>query len=66
MNENNWFGGICSGLAYSLAVPTWLVRLILFVSLFLGGASFWLYVALWVFVPEWDFDPDDYEEVTSS
>jgi phage shock protein PspC (stress-responsive transcriptional regulator) len=67
VDENNWFGGVCGGLAYFLGIPTWLVRFIFFFSLFFGGITIiWLYVALYVFVPKWDFDPDDYEDITSS
>lgn len=60
-----WLGGVCAGIAYSLAAPTWLVRL-LWVLFSVGGFGFCvlLYFLLWIFVPADAFTPPDYGQRT--
>lgn len=62
IKEKHWIGGVCAGLGYWLAVPTWLVRLVWTVLLLAYGLGGVLYVLLWIFMPAWDRLPDDYEE----
>jgi phage shock protein PspC (stress-responsive transcriptional regulator) len=49
--SDRWIGGVCGGLARTLGLEAWLVRL-LFTLLFLcGGVGLLFYVLLWIFVP---------------
>jgi phage shock protein C len=48
---DRWIGGVCGGLAKSLGVESWVLRLIFAVLLFLGGTGVLLYLLLWIFVP---------------
>jgi len=50
--DNKWIGGVASGIAaYFHIDPVW-VRLLFFVSLFVGGTGFIVYLILWIAVPE--------------
>lgn len=58
-----YLGGVCPGIAYSLAVPTWIVRVsgvltLLFIDKF--GITVGLYILLWLMMPEWPIVPKDY------
>ena len=60
-----WLGGVCAGIAYSLAVPTWLVRLIWVLFTFAGfGVCILLYILLWLFLPAEPMTPPDYGQRT--
>jgi phage shock protein C len=49
--SDRWIGGVCGGLARTLGLEAWIVRL-LFTLLFLcGGVGLLFYVLLWIFVP---------------
>ena len=48
---DRWIGGVCGGLAKTLGVDSWVVRLLFAVLLFLGGTGVLLYILLWIFVP---------------
>jgi len=48
---DRWIGGVCGGLAKSLGVESWVLRLVFAVLLFLGGTGVLLYLLLWIFVP---------------
>lgn len=58
-----WIGGVCAGIAYSLGIPAWVVRLVLAVSLLFYGFGALPYILLWIFMPTWDETPEDYETV---
>lgn len=50
--DNVVIAGVASGLAAYLGVdPVW-IRIIFFISVFLGGTGVLIYVLLWIFVPE--------------
>ena len=56
------FGGVCSGLAYALGVPTWILRAAAFVSIACYGAGLFPYLLVAFLAPSWDEAPADYEE----
>ena len=62
--EISWFGGVCAGVAYWLGVSTWIVRLVLFLTIWFCGFGLGLYIILWFFIPEWKETPKDYYTVT--
>ncbi len=43
--------GICGGFGEYTPVPSWLWRVIFFVSLFVGGLGLITYLVLWLFMP---------------
>ena len=57
----HWLGGVCAGIAYRLAVPAWIIRLIWAVLLLLYGIGGLLYVLLCIFMPVWESVPADYD-----
>ncbi|MCD7969398.1 MAG: PspC domain-containing protein [Alistipes sp.] len=44
-------GGVCGGLAEHFGIDPTLVRIIIFLSFFLGSLGFWIYLVLWIVVP---------------
>ena len=52
--DSRIIGGVCGGLSYYLNIDPVLVRVLFFVSIFLGGMGFWLYIILWLVVPNAD------------
>lgn len=44
-------GGVCAGLAEYFGIDTAIVRIIMFIALFLGSLGFWVYIVLWIIVP---------------
>jgi len=69
MNQHSVFGGICSGIAYSLGAPTWIFRLALFIMIFFynvdifGFSILFIYILIALFAPKYDSDPTDYKQV---
>ncbi|MBX3164294.1 MAG: PspC domain-containing protein [Bacteroidetes bacterium] len=45
-------GGVCSGLAAYFNVDTVWVRLAMFLLIFFGGLSIWVYIVMWLIIPE--------------
>lgn len=45
-------GGVCSGLAAYFDVDTVWVRLAMFLLVFFGGISLWVYIIMWIIIPE--------------
>ncbi|MDX2173895.1 MAG: PspC domain-containing protein [Bacteroidota bacterium] len=45
-------GGVCSGLAAYFDVDTVWVRLAMFLLIFFGGLSLWVYIVMWIIIPE--------------
>lgn len=64
INDDEWAGGVCAGIAYWLGMPAWTIRLLFFVSVFGYGIGFGFYILLWLFMPRWNVDPSDYDEVS--
>jgi phage shock protein PspC (stress-responsive transcriptional regulator) len=50
--DNKQIAGVCSGLGYYFNIDITLLRIIFFVALFIGGTSFWIYLAIWIIAPE--------------
>ena len=48
---DRWIGGVCGGLAVSLGVESWILRLVFAVLFFVAGTGVLLYILLWIFVP---------------
>jgi phage shock protein PspC (stress-responsive transcriptional regulator) len=44
-------GGVCSGLAAYFDIDTVWVRLAMFLLIFFGGISLWVYIVLWIVIP---------------
>jgi len=63
-SEEAWIGGVCSGLAYWLGWPTWLIRLAFFLGLGGSGGTLFIYGLMWLVLEQWDEVPEDYREVT--
>jgi phage shock protein PspC (stress-responsive transcriptional regulator) len=55
-----WIGGVCAGLAYSLSLPTWVVRLAVLALMFGYGIGLLPYLLLWLLVPNHEDTPADY------
>lgn len=49
--EERVIGGVCSGLGNYFNVDTVWVRLAMFMLIFFGGISLWVYVVLWIIIP---------------
>jgi len=45
-------GGVCSGLAAYLDLDAIWVRLAMFLLVFFGGLSLWVYIILWIIIPQ--------------
>jgi phage shock protein PspC (stress-responsive transcriptional regulator) len=45
-------GGVCSGLAAYFDIDTVWIRLAMFLLIFFGGVSIWVYIILWIVIPE--------------
>lgn len=71
MNQNKMFGGVLSGLAYSLGAPTWIVRLIFVALTFIwdvkvfGSSLVFIYFIVAIFAPKYDTDPANYKDVSA-
>lgn len=51
-------GGVCGGLADYFGVDVALVRLLMFLLIFFGGVSLWVYVILWIVIPAESWGPN--------
>lgn len=61
IKAKGWVGGVCAGFAYWLAIPAWIVRLVLTLLVLVFGFGVLLYILLWIFMPTWTDVPEDYE-----
>jgi phage shock protein PspC (stress-responsive transcriptional regulator) len=50
--DEKMIGGVCSGLAAYFDIDIVWVRLAMFLLVFFGGLSIWVYVILWIVIPE--------------
>ena len=48
---NSVIGGVCGGLADYFGIDVALVRLLMFLLIFFGGVSLWVYIILWIVIP---------------
>lgn len=49
--DDKAIGGVCSGLAAYFDIDTVWVRLAMFLLIFFGGISLWVYIILWLIIP---------------
>lgn len=49
--RDRMIGGVCGGLADYFGVDVALVRILMFLLIFFGGASLWVYIILWIVIP---------------
>ena len=49
--SDRWVGGVCGGIAKSVGVDAWIVRLAFVIGTFSFGIGLLPYVLLWIFVP---------------
>lgn len=64
IQQDKWLGGVCSGFAYALSTPTWVIRLAATALFLMTGIGLVFYLLLWIFMPSWHVDPSDYRERT--
>jgi phage shock protein PspC (stress-responsive transcriptional regulator) len=50
--DDKAIGGVCSGLAAYFDVDTVWIRLAMFLLIFFGGLSLWVYIILWMVIPQ--------------
>jgi phage shock protein PspC (stress-responsive transcriptional regulator) len=50
--SDKWVGGVCGGLALSMGVEAWMLRLVITALALFGGTGVLLYLLLWIFVPQ--------------
>jgi phage shock protein PspC (stress-responsive transcriptional regulator) len=50
--DDKVIGGVCSGLAAYFDIDRVWVRLAMFLLIFFGGLSLWVYVILWIIIPQ--------------
>lgn len=44
-------GGVCGGLADYFGLDVALIRIIMFILIFFGGFSIWVYIIMWIVIP---------------
>lgn len=59
MKQHAFLGGICSGLAYTFNMQTWIVRLIVLICAW-SMIGLGLYLLVWWLAPQYQTDPSDY------
>lgn len=50
--DNKAIGGVCSGIAAYFDIDIVWIRLAMFLLIFFGGISLWVYIVLWIVIPE--------------
>jgi len=50
--DSKAIGGVCSGIAAYFDVDVVWIRLAMFLLIFFGGVSLWVYIILWIVIPE--------------
>lgn len=48
---NRVIGGVCGGLANYFGIDVSVVRILMFLLIFFGGISLWVYLILWIAIP---------------
>ena len=49
---NRSIAGICGGLSDYLGVDATVLRVVMFMLIFFGGMSLWVYIIMWLLIPE--------------
>ncbi len=49
--SNRVIGGVCGGLASYFGIDVAVVRILMFLLIFFGGISLWVYIILWIVIP---------------
>jgi phage shock protein PspC (stress-responsive transcriptional regulator) len=49
---DRWISGVCGGIAKSLGLASWIVRVVFVLMVLCAGTGVLLYALLWLFVPE--------------
>lgn len=49
--DDKAIGGVCSGLAAYFDIDTVWIRLAMFLLIFFGGLSLWVYIIMWIIIP---------------
>jgi phage shock protein PspC (stress-responsive transcriptional regulator) len=62
-NEHASFMGVCAGLAYTMKMPVWVIRLLVVFSVLFLGFGVLAYILVGLFAPQWEHDPADFEQV---
>lgn len=57
LSPDGLFLGVCSGFAYYINTPVWIVRLTWTLSLIYFGVGVIPYLILWLILPYWDEKP---------
>lgn len=63
--DQGWVAGVYAGIAYSLGIQAWILRVILFILICMYGVGLGVYVLLWIFVPKWEEDPNDIDDIVN-
>ena len=50
--NDRWIGGVCGGIAPTLGLESWVLRLLIAVLTLFGGVGVIVYLLLWIFVPQ--------------
>ena len=50
--SDRWIGGVCGGIAPTLGLESWVLRLLIAVLTLFGGIGVLVYLLLWIFVPQ--------------
>lgn len=50
--DHKAIGGVCSGIAAYFDIDIVWIRLAMFLLVFFGGLTFWIYIILWIVIPE--------------
>lgn len=50
--SDRWIGGVCGGIAPTLGLESWVLRLLIAVLTLFGGIGVIVYLLLWIFVPQ--------------
>ncbi len=50
--DDRAIGGVCGGLAAYFDIDVVWVRLVMFLLIFFGGLSLWVYIIMWIIIPE--------------
>ncbi len=50
--DHKAIGGVCSGIAAYFDIDMIWIRLLMFLLIFFGGLSLWVYIIMWIIIPE--------------
>lgn len=64
IQQDKCLAGVCSGFAYAIGAPAWLIRVAMVLLWATYGFGICAYLLLAIFMPRWEVDPSDYAERT--